>query len=87
MVKNVSKRKTDNTLTLKTFSDLKLSLSAKNIFLVEKIHNINIVFFFLLDLLCDFYYKYRSYNVSETHFYDCTVLIIEIFWKISNQYL
>ena len=29
---------------------LKLSLSAKNIFLVKKIHNINIVFFLLLDL-------------------------------------
>ena len=50
MVKNVSKRKTDNTLTLKTFSDLKLSLSAKHNFLVKKIHNINIVFFSLLDL-------------------------------------
>ena len=46
MVKNVSKRKTDNTLTLKTFSDLKLSLSAKHNFLVKKIHNINIVFFY-----------------------------------------
>ena len=50
LVKNVSKRKTDNTLTLKTFSDLKLSLSAKNIFLVKKIHNLNIFFFWLLDL-------------------------------------
>ena len=50
MVKNVSKQKTDNTLTLKTFSDLKLSLSAKHNFLVKKIHNINIVFFLLLDL-------------------------------------
>ena len=42
--------KTDNTLSLKTFPDLKLSFSAKNIFLVKKNHNLNIVFFLLLDL-------------------------------------
>ena len=34
----------------KNFSDLKLFLSAKNNFLVKKIHNVNIVFFLLLDL-------------------------------------
>ena len=50
MVKNASNQKTDNTLSLKTFPDLKLSLSAKNIFLGKKIHNLNIVFFWLLDL-------------------------------------
>ena len=46
----VSNQEMDTTLTLKTFSDLKLSLSAKHILLVKKIHNINIVFFLLLDL-------------------------------------
>ena len=46
-VKIVSNQEMDTTLTLKTFPDLKLSLSAKNIFLVKKIHNLNIVFFFI----------------------------------------
>ena len=41
----------DSTLTLKTFPDLKLSLSAKNIFLVKKKNQtLNIVFFLLMDL-------------------------------------
>ena len=45
MVKIVSNQEMDNTFTLKTFPDLKLSLSAKNTFLVKKIHNLNIVSF------------------------------------------
>ena len=46
-VKIVSNQEMDNTFTVKTFPDLKLSLSVKNIFLVKKIHNLNIVFFFI----------------------------------------
>ena len=49
-VKIVSNQEMDNTFNAKTFPDLKFSLSAKNIFLVKKIHNLNIVFFWLLDL-------------------------------------
>ena len=45
MVKIVLNQEMDNTFTLKTFPDLKLSLSAKNTFLVKKIHNLNIVSF------------------------------------------
>ena len=45
MVKNASDQKTDNTFTLTTFQNQKLSCWVKKYFLVKKIHNIEIVFF------------------------------------------
>ena len=41
------------------------------------------------NVLCDSYYKYRTYSVSELQFFEKPVLIVEIFWKFSlvNRYL
>jgi hypothetical protein len=50
MVKNASNRKTDNTLTLKTFKVIKLSCLTQNNFLKKKNQDMEIVFFELLDL-------------------------------------
>ena len=50
MVKNASNRKTDNTLTLKTFKVIKLSCLTQNNFLKKKNQDMEVVFFELLDL-------------------------------------